>query len=141
MPKGYKLSERSYWLNNLWGRIEFSPKGWGEGKKNNTTFGKKVFVLGLSAAGFWNLKANTPSGKRDLKILAEEFDLFFRSPRWEMGRFTLLGEYESVFSKKWFPVSGHIGRWGGISSDAVLRIPKKFGGNYFLESQKVETIF
>ena len=96
LPKGYKLSESSYWLNNLWGRIEFSPKGWEEGKKNNTTFGKKVFVLGLSTAGFWNLKANTSSGKRNLKVLAEEVDLFFRSPRWEMGRFTLLGEYERV---------------------------------------------
>ena len=29
----------------------------------------------------------------------------------------------------------------GLSSDAGFRIPKKFGGNHFLESQKVETIF
>jgi len=92
----YNLSEDGYWLNNLWGRIEYSPKGWEERKRDNTTFGKKALSIGVSAAGFWNLNVYTPGGKRDVKMIAREADFFFRSPRWVWGRLTLLGEYEKV---------------------------------------------
>ena len=96
LPKGARLSEKSYWLNNLWGRFEFSPPGWGERKKNNTTFGGKTLSVGLSIGGFWNLEEKTAGGNRDLKVLLREADIFFRSPKWSLGRLTLLGEYDKA---------------------------------------------
>ena len=90
--KNLTIKPKRYWLNNFVGRVEFSPRGWEEKKKGNTTFGKRVFVLGFSYAYIGSMEYKR---KRALGW-ATEGDLFFRSPKTAIGRFTAFLEYDRV---------------------------------------------
>ena len=90
--KNLTIKPNRYWLNNFVGRVEFSPRGWEEKKRSNTTFGKRVFVLGFSYAYIGSLEYK---GKSALGW-ATSGDLFFRSPKTAIGRFTTFLEYDRV---------------------------------------------
>ena len=90
--KKFFVKPKEYWFRNFVGRLEISPPGWEELKKNNTTFGKRTLVLGFSYAYVGSLEYKNKSANG----YATDIDLFFRSPKTEIGKFVASFEFDRV---------------------------------------------